>query len=254
MSPNHKTILIIPDCQTKPGVPVEHLDWLGKYIVKTRPDIVVNIGDFYDMPSLSSYDKGKASIEGKRVVEDINFSKDALYKLTRPLRRLQIKGSDYNPRLVYTLGNHEHRVSRYVENNPELMGFMSYETLGIENQGWEMHDFLAVVDVEGILFSHYFANPMSGRPYTGRANSLLQRVGKSFVQGHRQELDYACRELVNGDRQFGLVAGAFYLHDENYKGYQGNKHWRGVIVLHEVKDGWGDAMFVSIDYLRRKYG
>ena len=110
------------------------------------------------------------------------------------------------------------------------------------------------LEINGILFSHYFANPLSGRPYTGKAASLLQRIGKSFVMGHRQELDFTARELCDGTRQIGIVAGAFYQHDEGYKGYQGNKHWRGVVVLHEVENGWGDSMFVSLDYLKRKFG
>jgi hypothetical protein len=249
-----KTILIIPDCQTKPGVPLEHLDWLGKYITRIKPDVIVNLGDFFDMPSLSSYDKGTAKIEGKRVVEDIEFSKKALERVTKPLEKLKGKGVGYDPRLVFLLGNHEQRLERYVNHNPELVGFLSYDSLGLKELGWEVHDFLSVVNIEGILFSHYFANPMSGRPYSGKAHGLLQRIGKSFVQGHRQELEYSCRELVDGDKQFGLIAGAFYLHDEGYKGYQGNKHWRGVIVLHETRDGWGDPMFVSMDYLRRKFG
>lgn len=252
-----KTLLIIPDCQTKPGEPTEHLGWLGRYILHVKPDIVVNLGDFFDLPSLSSYDKGTALIEGKRVTEDIDFSKDALKLITAPTQKYNKKVQEhkrYEPRLVFLLGNHEQRLERYVNANPELIGLLSYDNLGIREQGWELHDFLKVVNIEGILFSHYFANPMSGRPYTGRSYSLLQRIGKSFVQGHRQELDYACRELVDGTRQFGLVAGAFYQHDEGYKGYQGNKHWRGVVVLHETQNGWGDAMFVSLDYLSRKYG
>jgi hypothetical protein len=131
---------------------------------------------------------------------------------------------------------------------------LSYENFALKNYGWEVYDFLEIVDIDGILFSHYFANPMSGRPYSGRAASLLQRIGKSFVMGHRQELDFSCRELCDGTRQLGIVAGAFYQHDEGYKGYQGNKHWRGVVVLHETSEGWGDAMFVSLSYLKRKYG
>ena len=36
----------------------------------------------------------------------------------------------------------------------------------------------------------------------------------------------------------GLVAGAFYLHDEGYMGHQGNKqHWRGVVWLKDMQDG-----------------
>ena len=71
--------------------------------------------------------------------------------------------------------------------------------------------------------------------------------------GHQQTLDYAVRFLANGQQQFGLVAGACYLHSESYKGPQGNAHWRGVIVLHQVENGAADPMFVSLDYLCRKY-
>jgi len=73
------------------------------------------------------------------------------------------------------------------------------------------------------------------------------------VQGHQQTLDFAVRFLANGAQQFGLVAGACYLHDEDYLGPQGNAHWRGVVVLHQVEDGAADPMFVSLDYLCRRY-
>ena len=49
-------ILVLPDCQVKEGVPLDHLEWAGKAICDYRPDVVVNIGDFADMPSLSTHD------------------------------------------------------------------------------------------------------------------------------------------------------------------------------------------------------
>jgi hypothetical protein len=45
-------ILVIPDCQVKPGVATDHLTWAGKAICDYRPDVVINIGDFADMPPL----------------------------------------------------------------------------------------------------------------------------------------------------------------------------------------------------------
>lgn len=253
------THFIIPDVQCKPGVDISHLKWIGEYIVDRRPDVIINLGDFFDLPSLSSYDRGTAAIEGKRVREDIEFARASLELLLKPLRQLQetqrrTKHKIYQPRLVFLLGNHEERLQRYVNHNPELIGYISYDDLGIERLGWEMHDYLKVVDVDGILYSHYFANPMSGRPYTGKASSLLQRIGKSFIMGHRQELDMTTRDLVDGSRQLGIVAGACYLHDEGYKGYQGNKHHRGIVILHDVQNGWGDPMMVSLAYLQRRYG
>ena len=250
-------ILICPDTQVKPGVATEHLTWLGKYICDIRPDIVVHLGDHFDFPSLSTYDRGTATIEGRRVQSDLNAGLRAIDQLVEPINKLnqaqvRYRKKVYRPRMVFLKGNHEDRLDRYLNHHPEIIGMLP----AIENclPGWEVYNYLEVVNINGILFSHYFANPMSGKPYTGKAASLLQRIGKSFVMGHRQELDFTCRELVDGTKQIGIIAGAFYQHDEGYKGYQGNKHWRGVVVLHESQDGWGDPMFVSMNYLERKYG
>lgn len=250
-------ILIIPDTHAKPGVKSDHLEWLGKYVCDVRPDIVVHLGDHFDLPSLSSYDKGTAAIECRRVATDIEAGRRALEEFARPISKLQemqrrYKKPIYSPRKVFLLGNHEQRLARYVNSNPELIGTLGYDDLQLTD--WEVYDYLEIVTIEGILFSHYLANPMSGRPYTGKAASMLQRTGKSFVMGHRQELDFTCRELCDGTRQIGIIAGAFYQHNEGYKGYQGNKHWRGVVVLHEAECGWADPMFVSMGYLKRKYG
>lgn len=49
----------IPDCDNA----IDHA--IGNYIVKHRPAVIINIGDQADMTSLSSYDVGKASAEGK---------------------------------------------------------------------------------------------------------------------------------------------------------------------------------------------
>ncbi len=250
-------ILIIPDTQVKPGVNTDHLSWLGKYICDIRPEVIVHLGDHWDFPSLSTYDRGTANIEGKRLVADLKAGEDGIKRLLKPIENLnnaqrKYKKPIYKPRLIFLKGNHEDRQDRYVNTHPELIGVLPSITDVLN--GWEVYNYLEVIDVNGILFSHYFANPMSGKPYTGKANSLLQRIGKSFVMGHRQELDFTCRELVDGTKQIGIIAGAFYQHNEGYKGYQGNKHWRGVVVLHEAKDGWGDPMMVSLDYLKRKYG
>jgi hypothetical protein len=53
--------------------------------------------------------------------------------------------------------------------------------------------------------------------------------------------------------QRGLIVGSYYQHDEDYKGPQGNHHWRGIIVKHEVRDGNYDMMEVSMDFLRERY-
>ena len=70
--------LIIPDTQVKRGVDLSYLEWIGKYIVDKKPDVIVQIGDFADMPSLSSYDVGKKSFEGRRYKDDIEAAERKL--------------------------------------------------------------------------------------------------------------------------------------------------------------------------------
>jgi len=61
-------ILVIPDTQVKDGVDTNHLAWCGQYLVEKRPDTIVCLGDFWDFPSLSFYDKGTLAFEGRRLI------------------------------------------------------------------------------------------------------------------------------------------------------------------------------------------
>lgn len=249
--------LLIPDVQAKEGVPLEHLDWIGKYIVHKKPDIIVQIGDFADMPSLSSYDKGKRAFEGRRYKKDIEYATKAMDILLQPMRdyneaQRRGKRAQYKPEMHLTLGNHEERIERAVEAQAELEDVIGYQDLPYSD--WQVHDFLKPVFLDGVCYTHYMSNPMTGKPYGGMAATILKNVGHSYVVGHAQKLEVATRHLTTGQQQWGIIAGACYLHDESYKGYQGNKHWRGVIMLHDVKEGSFDPMFISLDYLKSRYG
>jgi signal recognition particle subunit SEC65 len=252
-----KKHLFISDVQAKPGVNLDHLRYLGLYILDKRPDVIVCIGDFADMESLSSYDKGKLQFEGRRYKADLAVAKQAMDILLHPLRELQAKQKQtkhkvYKPRMIMCLGNHEERIQRVAAENPEFDGLLSYDDLPY--QDWEVYDYLKPVFVDGVCYTHYLANPMSGRPYGGTAMNQLIKVGHSFVVGHKQVLDVATRFTLDGRQQWGIISGAFYSHEEAYKGPQGNDHWRGVVFLNDVHDGSFSPFFVSLDYLKRRYG
>lgn len=254
------THLVIPDSQVRPGVSLEYLRWIGEYIVRKQPEIIIHLGDFCDFESLSSYDKGKKSAEGKRVQADIQASLEGMATLLGPMRKLQeqqkVEGvAIYSPRMVLTLGNHEDRLTRHVEANPELHGFLDMSVLEYEKFGWEVVPFLTPININGVNYCHYFPNVMTGRALTGTAQNMLKTIGESFTMGHRQTLDVATRFLPSsGAQQWGLIAGAGYKHSEHYKGVQGNHHWRGIIVKHRVKDGSYDPLFISLDWLESEYG
>jgi hypothetical protein len=249
--------LVIPDIQAKPGVPMAHLNWIGQFIVRKKPDVIIQEGDFADMPSLCSYDKGTKDFEGRRYKKDILAAKLAMDTLLHPLRtynkkRKEAKHSQYKPRMVLTLGNHEERIMRAINQQPELEGMIGYEDLPYED--WEVHDFLKPVIIDGVMYVHYLTNPMTGKPLAGSASNQLAKAQHSFCVGHKQTLDVATYFSPAGKQTWGIVAGACYQHDEGYKGYQGNHHWRGIIMLNDVVDGNFDPGFISLDYLRKRYG
>lgn len=242
-------ILFISDCQVKPNTDLTYLKAIGQYIVDKKPDVIVNIGDFWDFESLSSYDKGKLSFEGRRLQDDIEVGKEGMRTLLQPLRNYQdLVDNSYQPRMVFCLGNHEERLKRVASNNSEFDGFIGYHLLELEKD-WEVHDFLKPVNIQGINFVHYLANPMSGKPYGGTAANQLKSVGASFCVGHKQTLEVAIQPVLDGTMRLGIVCGAAYPFDESYKGHQGNNHFRGVVMLHEAKDGFADPSFISTKFL-----
>lgn len=242
--------LVIPDTQVKPGVPTAHLSWIGKYAAEKRPDTIIHLGDHWDMPSLSSYDKGKRSIEGRRYAADVAAGNRALELLTAPI----LKAKGYSPRLILLRGNHENRIEREVENNPTLEGKIGYGDFNDTALGWEVIPYLVPVVLDGIWYAHYFYNPKTGRPWGGDARFKLKQIHNSFTMGHVQGKDECEIPLPGGRRIRGLVAGSCYQHEESYIGPQGNNEWRGVLMKHEVRDGQYDLMEVSLDFLKRRFG
>ena len=252
--------VVIPDTQAKPGAPTDHLKWIGQYIVDQfhdQPIKIIHLGDHADMPSLSSYDKGKKSMEGRRYLQDIEAANEAWQILNAPLNdfnlnRRKTRHAKWQPERHILLGNHEDRINRAVESDAQLEGVISTDDLIYAKTGWRVHPFLSPVFLDGVGYSHYWYNPMNGRPLGGTAEGRLKTLGHSFTMGHQQTYLTAIR-YVNDQQQRGLIAGACYLHDEDYKGPQGNHHWRGILIKHQVNNGAYDLMEVSLDYLCRRY-
>jgi len=249
-------ICVVPDTQVKPDVKIDHLLYAGRYIASKKPDVIVMIGDWWDMESLCSYDKGKASFEGRRYKKDIDAGNLAMDLFLQPIKaekeRLKVnKKKQWKPRMVFTIGNHEQRIERAIEDNAMLEDTIGYHDLNLDD--WEVADFLQPVIIEGVAFSHYFTTGVMGRPVTS-ARAMLTKKMMSCVMGHVQDRDIAYGKRADNARLTGLFAGMYTQHDEAYLGNQGNGSWKGIWLLNEVENGSFDELPVSLNYLRGKYG
>ena len=248
---------ILPDTQCKPGVDFSYLTKIGKYVVAKQPDVIVCIGDFADMPSLSSYDVGTKAFEGKRYVKDIAAAHEAMEAFLKPIKEYNLKQKangkkQYKPRMVLTLGNHENRINKAINNDAKLEGVLSLDHLKYKEYGWEVYPFLEVVVIDGVAYSHYFVTGVAGRA-ASTAAVQLRKTNMSCIAGHQQGKQIAYATRADGSTITSIIAGSCYEHDEDYMGPQGNKHWRGCFMLHEVNNGAFDEMWISLGYLHKKY-
>lgn len=247
---------VIPDVQAKPGVDFSYLENIGKYLVEKQPETLICIGDFADMESLSSYDVGKKSFEGRRYIKDIEAAREAMSRLLKPIDDFNAQArkngkKQYKPKKVLTLGNHENRINRAVNDDPKLDGVLSIADLGYESFGWDVHNFLEVVVIDGVAFSHYYPSGSAGRPIA-TASAILARKHMSCIAGHQQGLQIHTGYRADGTMLTCVIAGSCYEHDEDYMGPQQNQHWRGALMLNDVHEGSFDIMPLTLKYLNNR--
>lgn len=253
-----KDYLIVPDIHAHPDHNNDRADWLGKFILDRKPDIVVNIGDTFDMPSLSSFDKGKASFHGASYEKDIEAGVDFLDRMWHPIR----KAKKRKPQSVFLVGNHEHRLSKVLEYQPELsgskygIGWGDYELDTYHNEVVHYQGQTpGIWTQDGISFAHYMVSGLMGRPIGGEhhAASLLSKNYSSCVVGHSHTYDYAIRGTSTGNKIMGLVAGVYQDYDSGWAGAC-NRLWHsGISYLRNVEGGTYDLEFISIEALKREY-
>ena len=230
--------LIIPDSHAHPGFDNDRFTALGNYIIEKKPPVIVCIGDFADMPSLSAYDKGKRSFEGRRIKKDIEASLDAMEKMFAPIFKYNKKASNarrYQPLKIMCIGNHEDRFCRACNDIPELHGTIGIEDLKYEDYGWKVYPYKSTAILDGICYSHYFPSGVLGKAISGEniAKKMVATNHCSSVQGHSHVYNHYEHTRPDHVKLFGLSCGC-YTHPDMVEGWNLNTHhlwWRGVITL-----------------------
>lgn len=247
-----QTHLIIPDPHAAPDEDLSRFKYLGNLIASVKPDVVVCIGDWADMPSLCSYDKGTKGFEGRRYKADIDSAIKAQELMFIPIKAAKKK----LPRFVMTTGNHDYaRINRAIEKDAILDGTISVSDLQYEDFGWETYDFLEPVEIDGVYYSHYFPTGVMGRATSGehQAYTLLTKQFVSCTQGHTHTRDFAERTAPDGRRLMGMVTGCYIDRKHEYAGEANKMWWSGVVIKRDVHQGQYDFEFVGYDRIKKEY-
>lgn len=212
--------LIISDTHISPFQP-QYKEWqrLSKYILDTKPDYIVHLGDVAELDSQASYvkDRGVFTLE-----QELDEVKKHLLILERALKVKQLKQKEskhkmYLPKKILCLGNHDTR-----KNNKDIKEIF-------ESFGWEVcNTFIS----EDIIFSHYLCKGMSDFPCI-TARELLENNNCSCVVGHSHISEYAeSYNPVTGKKIFAIKCPIFtnYTHPE-CNTLITNKYSRGFTIL-----------------------
>ena len=253
--------LVIPDAHAKPGESLRRFEWLGELIMQEMPDVIIDIGDWYDMESLCVYDKGTKTAEGRSYKDDIEAGREAeRLSFGRILdynnKMTRSKKKKYNPTIIRTMGNHEApRIKRYLEKNPEMDAVSTRDVISPMGGDLDMRtfDFLSPAITDGIAYSHYFVSGIMGRPITG-AHLLLSKKMMSCTMGHSHLRDWAEGMRIDGTRMQGLICGSFHDpdHDSTYADTQAQGlWWNGLHIKNDVDQGNYDRTEVSVKRLQK---
>lgn len=256
--------MVIPDAHAKPDQDLNRFRLAGKLAMDRKPDVIVNIGDWFDMPSLSSYDKGRKSFEGRRYNRDIQAGKSAQLAFMSAINRhnntkREQKGRLYKPKFYAHEGNHEERVRRVCESSPELDGTIGVDDYGWGALGWEFIPYTGaspgVNKVDGVNYAHYFISGILGRPIGGEhpADSILKKQYGTCVAGHQHVRDFSDRRAIGGSRLNSIVVGCLMDQFEHYAGAANDMWWSGIVLLHVYDDGGFDPEFVSLKRMQEMY-
>ena len=174
-------ILVIGDSHINPAIP-NVTDWqrLGEYVIKTKPDAIVHLGDVADFASLAWYKAQRGEFTTEQEMEQVSLHIKAfedVIKAEQDRNRRDHK-TIYRPEKFLCLGNHDVR-----------QGFTGIQDL-FESLDWIVADYLQPVVLDGVAFCHCMMRGLTDTPCT-TAEELLQQWHGTIVVGHGHLRDYS---------------------------------------------------------------
>lgn len=251
------THLVYGDCHAHPEHNNDRADLISRLIQDLRPTAVINIGDNADLPSLSAYDKGKAMFYGRSYRADIDAHLEFEDRVWTPIRRLKKR----LPFRVFTIGNHEDRISRALQSSPELSGTISLKDLDLDRNydvvvEYDGYGTPGSITVDGVSYAHYVVAGIQGRALSSvhQGYQLLQKRHRSTTVGHQHVFSYNSQSVGTDTKIHGLSIPCMTDYPVDWAGNVTDLWDRGVIIKRNVYQGDYDLQFVSLRTLQKEYG
>jgi hypothetical protein len=174
-------VVAIGDPHDKPGRCKKRFSWMGRFAAEQRPDVVVSIGDWASLDSLSTHEVPGSQNDAERPAFH-----DDLDSLDESMRAFHLGLSGWNGPRLHCHGNHEHRATRSAQRQPKQCGDLPVRLdQAFARYGWATNPFGKFVEIGGVDFVHCPLNVM-GREVGGQnaERTIANGATKSLVFGH----------------------------------------------------------------------
>lgn len=230
---NVTKVVWFTDAHNQPGMSLERFEWLSSLVNETKPDYLIDGGDFDDMNSLCGHEKNE-TWKGKfkpSFQADLEASQAARELLDAKITHPCIKH--------FILGNHEDRLYQYENINPEVYGMMqhAYEEI---HRNWAITPYRGYLDIEGVDFTHI---PMNGlnKP-VGGSRACVNVAAKSVRDvcfGHIHTFGYWEEPKFGHNRSTTAICGGSFMPDKYVPKYamgSSKGYWYGCHII-EIAGG-----------------
>jgi predicted phosphodiesterase len=246
-------VLAIGDAHDTPALPDKsRFRWMGKLAQDAQPEYILQIGDIADFDSLNSHVKNE-TLSGKQktpFMQDIHSLREAISEFNAPI--------NYKPQKHITLGNHENRIWRYEDYNPEVSGMMAHQlTSTLEDGGFTYSEYGTWYFVEGVGFTHApFHGGSSPKTQSPALVSIANKLRWDAVMGHtHKKIDsqheaYGDKPISTINLGCALPQGYIFPYAEHGL----NAWWWGCSIL-TIHDGSiSESQWFSMRTLEKHYG
>ena len=241
--------LVVGDAHVDEHQGLDRFTALGKFAREVKPDNIVFIGDFLSLNCLSAWDKDKRKrMEGARYAAELEAGNEALDRIGKLPPKC---------RKIFIEGNHEDRLTRYLDTDPVFHGMVDVcKDLDLDARGMEWVPYKSDVLLMGTSFTHCPINGV-GKAIANPtvAQKALRLYSNSVVFGHTHTLDHAAEHRHGSPHlQQALSVGCFFEHVDDYAKGSLTNYWRGLVVLDQYSENRFDVSTIAMSRLLKEYG
>jgi hypothetical protein len=251
-----RRILAIGDLHQDPRHPerLPILTWLGRLASEHRPERIIQVGDWSTFDSVNNHDRNDTM--AARYKPPVKDDLSNLLETHQAFRRGM--SDDYRPKMDVLLGNHEYRLERFENANPEAQGtFTLARDETFAQFGWRTRPYGELFYVEGVAFTHHPTNG-AGRAYGGKTGP--QRAANEstvpVVSGHthrRQVHDSPKIGPIDVISMVEIGCGLPWGTVEAYARHGLTGWWYGAVLMTVQGGAITDLNFLSMPSIQARY-